>query len=77
MVGYESEELRNQPMTILYPCIGTYTITSGEVITVDEDYVRSVAEMLNTFSKKRRSIIFVNISNIKMVALFLQKLISP
>jgi len=54
MVGCTSEELRNQPMTILYPSIGTHTATSGEVITVEEEYVRTVAEMLNSLFENEK-----------------------
>jgi PAS domain S-box-containing protein len=54
MVGYETLEIRNQPMTILYPTIGTHTVTSGEIITIEEDYVRTIAEMLNSLFENKK-----------------------
>jgi len=54
MVGYETVEIRNQPMTILYPTVGTHMVTSGEVITIEEDYVRTIAEMLNSLFENKK-----------------------
>jgi PAS domain S-box-containing protein len=54
MVGYTDTELRNQPMTILYPITGTHTVTSGEIITIEEEYVRTIAEMLNSLFENEK-----------------------
>ena len=47
LVGYTEKELFNQPVTIVSPDIGTYPLTIGGSVTIDEQYFVTMAEMID------------------------------
>ncbi len=47
LVGYTEKELINQPVTIVSPDIGTYPLSIGGSVTIDEQYFVTMAEMID------------------------------
>ena len=47
LVGYTEKELFNQPVTIVSPDIGTYPLTIGGWVDIDEQYFVTMAEMID------------------------------
>ncbi|MEI6126705.1 MAG: sigma 54-interacting transcriptional regulator, partial [Pseudomonadota bacterium] len=51
LVAYTAKELRNQPVTIVSPGIGTYPLTIGESVAIEEQYFFDMAAMIDTLFK--------------------------
>ncbi len=47
LVGYTEKELFNQPVTIVSPDIGTYPLSIGGSVTIDEQYFVTMAEVID------------------------------
>jgi len=47
LVGYTEKELFNQPVTIVSTDIGTYPLSIGGSVTIDEQYFVAMAEMID------------------------------
>ena len=54
LVDYTAKELRNQPVTIVSPGIGTYPLTIGGSADIDEKYFFDMAEMIDSLFKQSK-----------------------